>query len=421
MKANKIIIAAVCLLLTLAMGINLTGCVAKIHAADLTEGITPATPDVPETAINDGAPKAADFAVRLFKQSCENGKNTLISPLSVLAALSLTVNGAKGETKAQMEQVLGMSTDELNRFFYAYMKALPNTNKYKMRLANSIWFTSDESFTVEPAFLQTNADYYGASAYKTPFDKSTLNDINNWVKQKTDGMIPDILDRIPANAVMYLVNALAFEAEWAEIYEKDQVHEGTFTREDGAKQNVDFMYSTEGFYLDGGNASGFIKYYSGGKYAFAALLPEEGLTVNDYVASLDGEALLKMLAAPQVVPVEAKLPKFETEYSTEMSEVLKAMGMPGAFDPAFADFSGLGTSKAGNIFISRVIHKTFISVAEKGTKAGAATVIEMKAESADPFFEDQKYVLLDRPFVYMLIDTETNIPFFIGTMMDVKG
>ncbi|MBP5632840.1 MAG: serpin family protein [Clostridia bacterium] len=420
MKANKIIIASVCLILTLAIGINLTGCVAKIHAADLTEGITPAKPDVPETAIDEGAPKAADFAVRLFKQSCENGKNTLISPLSVLAALSLTVNGAKGETKTQMEQVLGMSADELNRFFYAYMKALPNTNKYKLSLANSIWFTSDERFTVERNFLQTNADYYGASAYKAPFDKSTLNDINNWVKQKTDGMIPNILDQIPADAVMYLVNALAFEAEWAEIYKKDQVHEDTFTREDGAKQNVDFMYSMEGFYLDGGNASGFIKYYSGGKYAFAALLPEEGLTVNDFVASLNGEALLKMLAAPEVVPVYAKPPKFETEYDAEMSDVLKRMGMPGAFDPAFADFSGLGTSKAGNIFISRVIHKTFISVAEKGTKAGAATVIEMKDESS-PFFEDQKCVLLDRPFVYMLIDTETNLPFFIGTMTDVKG
>ena len=420
METNKIIIAAVCLILTLAIGINLTGCVAKIHAADLTEGITPAKPDVPETAIDEGAPKAADFAVRLFKQSCENGKNTLISPLSVLAALSLTVNGAKGETKTQMEQVLGMSADELNRFFYAYMKALPNTNKYKLSLANSIWFTSDERFTVERNFLQTNADYYGASAYKAPFDKSTLNDINNWVKQKTDGMIPNILDQIPADAVMYLVNALAFEAEWAEIYKKDQVHEDTFTREDGAKQNVDFMYSMEGFYLDGGNASGFIKYYSGGKYAFAALLPEEGLTVNDFVASLNGEALLKMLAAPEVVPVYAKLPKFETEYDAEMSDVLKRMGMPGAFDPAFADFSGLGTSKAGNIFISRVIHKTFISVAEKGTKAGAATVIEMKDESS-PFFEDQKCVLLDRPFVYMLIDTETNLPFFIGTMTDVKG
>ena len=420
MKTNKIIIAAVCLILTLAIGINLTGCVAKIHAADLTEGITPAKPDVPETAIDEGAPKAADFAVRLFKQSCENGKNTLISPLSVLAALSLTVNGAKGETKTQMEQVLGMSADELNRFFYAYMKALPNTNKYKLSLANSIWFTSDERFTVERNFLQTNADYYGASAYKAPFDKSTLNDINNWVKQKTDGMIPNILDQIPADAVMYLVNALAFEAEWAEIYKKDQVHEDTFTREDGAKQNVDFMYSMEEFYLDGGNASGFIKYYSGGKYAFAALLPEEGLTVNDFVASLNGEALLKMLAAPEVVPVYAKLPKFETEYDAEMSDVLKRMGMPGAFDPAFADFSGLGTSKAGNIFISRVIHKTFISVAEKGTKAGAATVIEMKDESS-PFFEDQKCVLLDRPFVYMLIDTETNLPFFIGTMTDVKG
>ena len=416
MKSRKLMIAVICLILTGAMALNLTGCVAKIHAADMMEGIKADAPDVPAAAVSENAGNVADFAVRLFKQSNESGKNTLISPLSVLAALSLTLNGAKGDTKAQMEQVLGMSSADLNRFFYAYMKALPKAEKYKLSLANSIWFTSDPQFTVNRDFLQTNADYFGANAYKAPFDGSTLKDINNWVRQKTDGMIPEILDAIPGDAVMYLVNALAFEAEWREVYNKNQVRDGQFTREDGTAQTVDFMYTSEYSYIDDGRATGFVKYYSGMKYAFAALLPNEGITVNDYVASLDGRALQNMLAHPQADSVETALPKFETEYSTEMSDVLKAMGMPAAFG-ADADFSGLGTSTAGNIFISRVLHKTFISVGEKGTRAGAATVVEMKTEG-DPYFEDVKRVYLDRPFVYMLIDTETCIPFFIGTMVD---
>ncbi|MBP5236792.1 MAG: serpin family protein [Clostridia bacterium] len=420
MKAKKLITSAICLLLACSVTLGSGGCAVKLNAADLMEGIeSNRTGPVPEVEA-DSAAKAADFAVRLFRQSAESGKNTLISPLSVLAALSMTANGAKGETLEQMEKVLGMNTDELNRFFLAYTDALPEGDKYKLSLANSIWFTSDERFTVVRDFLQTNADWYGADAFRAPFDGSTLKDINGWVKEKTDGMIPEILDKIPGEAVMYLVNALAFEAEWAETYKKDQVHEGEFTLEDGTKRTADFMYSSEGRYLYDGRAVGFIKYYSGQKYAFAALLPNEGITVEDYVSSLDGESLTGMLAGAQNVPVDASVPKFETGYGTEMSDVLKAMGMPAAFDDRYADFSGLGTSTDGNIYIDRVIHRTFISVGEKGTRAGAATVVEMVDEAAIEF-TDTKQVHLDRPFVYMLIDTETNLPFFIGTMMDVNG
>jgi serpin B len=136
------------------------------------------------------------------------------------------------------------------------------------------------------------------------------------------------------------------------------------------------------------------------------------------MATLNGQKLNEMLSNPQRESVVAAIPKFDTEYSVEMSEVLKNMGMPLAFDEDNADFSGLGTSKNGNIFIDRVLHKTFISVFEKGTRAGAATVIEICDKAAAP--GAQKVVRLDRPFVYMIIDCENNIPFFIGTMMDVK-
>ena len=395
---------------------NIVSC-TKVKAADLMEGVTPREVEVREELGEDNA-AVTDFALRLFKTTNAGGKNTLISPLSVLCALAMTTNGAKGETREQMEATLGMSAEELNLYLYSYMNSLPTGEKYKLSLANSIWFRDDERFTVNEDFLQINADYYGAGAYKAPFDKSTKKDINNWVKENTDGMIPEVLDEIPPEAVMYLVNALAFEAEWSDIYEKKQVRDGTFTKEDGTKQSAEFMYSEEHRYLEDEKATGFMKYYRGSKYAFVALLPNEGVTVTEYLISIDGEALSALLSAPKGNSVQAAIPKFETEYSTEMSEILKSMGMSLAFDEDNADFSGLGSSSAGNIYINRVIHKTFISVAEKGTKAGATTVIEVPNKSAAP--DEIKRVYLDRPFVYMLVDCENNIPFFIGTMMDIE-
>lgn len=405
------------LLLICSIAVNLTGCSTKVQAKDLMEGITPNAVTPLEDLTSQSA-AVTDFAVRLFQASEKSGENTLISPLSVLCALSMTANGAENETLQQMEAVLGMTTQELNLYLYSYMQSLPQDEKYKLSLANSIWFTEDERFTVNQDFLQTNADYYGASIYKTPFNDQTCKDINNWVKQNTDGMIPKILDRVSEDAVMYLVNALAFEAEWMEVYEKNQVKDGEFTKEDGTKQNVVFMHGSESTYLEDENATGFMKLYKGGKYAFVAMLPNEGVSVSDYVASLDGAALNTMLSNPQYTTVYTSMPKFETEYDVEMSDILKEMGMPIAFEPTKADFSGIGTSTEGGVYISRVLHKTFISVGEKGTKAGAATVVEANCGSAMP--REPKEVYLDRPFVYLLIDCENNIPFFIGTMMDVE-
>ena len=419
MKRTRISLMMVSLFLVFAMAIGLTGCSAEVQAKDLMGGVTPKRVSVqgdPSTRNAD----VTDFAVRLFQASEKNGENTLVSPLSVLCALAMTANGAEGETLKQMEAVLGMTAEELNLYLYSYMKNLPQGDKYRLNLANSIWFTEDNRFTVNQDFLQTNADYYGADIYQAPFDDQTCRDINNWVKQNTDEMIPEILDYIPPEAVMYLVNALAFEAEWSEIYEDHQVRSGKFTKEDGTKRDVEFMYGSESAYLEDENAAGFLKYYKGGKYAFAAMLPNEGVSVSDYVAFLTGESLNALLANPQYTAVQTSIPKFEMEYGVEMSEILAGMGMPRAFDPDNAEFERLGTSTDGNIYISRVLHKTFISVGEKGTRAGAATIVEMQdCAAAEP--QEPKQVYLDRPFVYMLIDCENHIPFFIGTMMDIKS
>lgn len=418
MKKSRVFLALVSLLLVFATAFNLSGCTMQVQAKDLMEGISPNSVNALAN-LNAYNADVTDFAVRLFKASEEDGKNTLISPLSVLCALAMTANGAEEETLEQMEAVLGMDRDKLNLYLYSYMLNLPSSEEYRLSLANSIWFTEDERFTVNKDFLQTNADYYGADIYKAPFNDKTCKEINKWVRRETDSMIPEILDEIPTDAVMYLINALAFEAEWSKIYEKGQVRDGEFTKEDGTKQRAEFMYGTEGTYLEGEKASGFMKYYKGGKYAFVAMLPDEGVTVSEYAASLDGEALNALLTNPGYTTVFTAMPKFETEYSVEMDTVLKEMGMTSAFSADTADFEALGTSVRGNIYINRVLHKTYISVGEKGTKAGAATVVEMADEAGIEMLEP-KEIYLDRPFVYMLIDCENKIPFFIGTMTDIQ-
>ena len=410
----------IAILLVLAMALGITAC-SQVSAKDLMQDVPAKAVDVlPD--MDAGAAAAADFGVRLFQMSMEEGKNTLISPLSVLYALAMTANGADGETLAQMEQVLGMNSDELNCYMLAYRKLLPEAGEYKMRLANSVWFKDDPGFDVKESFLQTNADYYGSSIYRAAFDEGTKDDINKWVKEHTEDMIPEILDKIPDEAIMYLVNALAFEADWDEVYEEFQIQDGIFTKEDGTRQNVEMMHADEHKYLSDDLGTGFIKYYEGRKYAFAAMLPNKGVTVQQYADSLTGSHLRDMIAAPEDIQVFTCIPKFEVEYDIEMSEVLQEMGMTDAFDWRTADFSRLGNCNVDgmNICIDRVLHKTFISVAEQGTKAGAATAVEMVAEGAAEI-QEYREVVLDRPFVYMLIDCETNLPFFIGTMMDVNG
>ncbi|MBE6568816.1 MAG: hypothetical protein E7658_01190 [Ruminococcaceae bacterium] len=393
---------------------------------DLMQNIssTPvASPDPYECILllRENSTSVNDFALRLFRAGMEEGKNTLISPLSVLAALSMTANGAAENTLAEMEAVLGMPADELNNWFRAYTGSLPESDVCKLSLANSIWFRDDPSFAVKEDFLRTNADYYNAGIHKAPFDETTRDEINKWVEDNTDGMIRDILDKIPNDVVMYLINALAFDAEWAGTYTENRIRDGVFTTEDGVQQDVEMMYSEENRYLEDEHAAGFIKYYKGGRYAFAALLPEEGMRITEYAAGLTGEHLTKMLEDAQITTVNTAIPKFETEYSILLNNTLQTMGMTDAFDPSAADFSGIGQTANDTLFISRVLHKTYINVDSKGTKAGAATVVEMSTECAVEPVTEPKQVYLDRPFVYMLIDCETNMPFFIGTMMDPKA
>jgi len=213
---------------------------------------------------------------------------------------------------------------------------------------------------------------------------------------------------------MYLINTLLFDAEWETMYSDDKVSKGDFTAYDGSKQKAMFMNSDEHAYLDDGNAVGFIKPYAYG-YSFVALLPNEDVSIDDYIASMTGEGFMNLIKNKEFCAVNAYLPKFSVEYEINMNETLKAMGMPDAFAPDKADFTKI--SKSGGLYIGEVRHKTYIEINERGTRAGAATIVDLRLTAAP---DKPKVVRLDRPFIYAIIDDATNLPLFIGTVTSMN-
>lgn len=359
-----------------------------------------------------------NFGSQLFQNTWQKDKNIMVSPVSVFNALAMTANGAKGETLAQFEKVFGMKLEDCNNYLKTYNKSLPSGDKYKLNVANSIWVRND--FNTEPDFIQKNKDIFKAQIQQAAFDNSTVNDINSWVKKNTDGMIPEIIKEIPQGAQMYLINALAFDAEWKKIYSESDVREGIFTKESGETNNISLMYSEENTYIEDENVTGFIKDYADSKYAFVALLPKKGMSMKDYIKTLDSKSLKKLLDNKRTVKVNAAIPKFKSEYLTTLGDVLQEMGLTDAFNPDSADFSGMGKTKSGfGLNIDEVLHKTFIEVDERGTKAGAVTAVMMEYASTMIKDEEIKTVYLDRPFVYMLVDCNSWLPAFLGVVQDL--
>lgn len=397
----------------------------------LSEGVTPASMRG-RSADPAFSAAQADFALGLFKNGLTRGENSLVSPLSVLLALAMTANGADGETLAEMERTLGgLSIDELNEYLYTYMNALVSNENAKVNIANSIWYRADEGefdpavdceplFTPNAEFLAKNAAVYDAEIFSGVFDGELLDALNDWVKEHTDGMIERILDEIDPLSVMYLVNTLLFDAKWDEPYYERNVDTGVFTSIGGERREVEMMHGTEHTFYRGANCTGFAKYYLNSPYAFVALLPDEGVDLYDFINRLTGEELLSMLQNPeQQCAVLTAMPKFSFDYSVELSNALSAMGMASAFNPDAADFSRMGElAQELPLYIGEVIHKTHIEVGELGTRAGAATLVDMRVGSA--FNTEIREVTLDRPFVFMIMDMNTNTPLFIGVVTSVN-
>jgi len=427
----------VSLILILFMTVNMAGC-AKTEdgkIADENNKVSseisklseykeklPSAENIAKTEITDEVvSKFADFSVELFKK-CVSDEDMLISPMSVLYALGMTANGSNGKTQDEMLEVLsmGMSMEEMNAYLKSYMDNLFDDEKQTVKMANSIWYNSEnDRISVKNGFLQDVSNYYESEIYKLPFDDNALEFINNWVYTNTDKMIDKALNKMDKDSFMYLINALVFDAKWKEPFEDYQVEKDVFYAIDGSEKTSDFMKTVEDDYLENENAIGFIKFYEKWNYAFVAMQPkDETMTVEQLFSDMTGDKYIKFLTPKENTEVQIKMPKFEYDSNFEMSEILQEMGIKLAFDTD-ADFSNMADS-VNPIYINRVIHKTHIENTEYGTKAAAVTIVEMNETTCMPDEKELKEVNLNRPFVYMIIDTKTNLPLFIGSVQTMK-
>ena len=396
----------------------------KITAVELT-ATAEGTPSLGEDGYTMSGPircsvgeydRFTDFSVNLFRESMTAGENTTTSPLSALLALAMTGRGSEGETREELEAAMGGKMDELCSLLNLLQKQLQEREGVDLTIANSIWLRDDaDRLTVKDQFLVDAREYFDARIYKAAFDETTVKDINNWCSKATDGMIDQLVKTIDPSEVMHLINAICFDATWEIPYDSYEVSTQDFHTEDGKVQKADLMYSTEMTYISDENATGFIKPYQGG-YSFAAILPKEGISVADYIASMTGYSFRNLMAGASEEPVAAALPKFSGEYSVDLIPALKALGIRQLFDADAAELGDMATSANGNIFISKVFQKAFIEVDTEGTRAAAAT--DIAAE--DGAMMVMKEVRLDRPFLYAIIDDETGVPVFMGTVMETE-
>lgn len=348
-------------------------------------------------------------------------ENVLISPTSIMMAFGMAENGANGETLTQMEQAAngGLSVEEMNIVMSKISAKLENANDVEWNVANSIWVKDREDLVANKDFLNKVVSYYHSEVWKAPFDDSTVGDINGWVSNNTKGMIPGVIDDISPNAVMFLINALCFEGEWAHEYAEDEIFEGReFSNLSGSTSQVNMMCSTENKYFELGKGAGFIKNYKGNEFSFVGILPDEGVTPKEYIADLSasGEDFSEVIRDCGHEEVSVQIPEFTYDYDDELSGLFESMGMTLPFDEVRADFGGMfspddqGRQCMPNI--SRIIHKTHIEVDRKGTRAAAVTAMEMEDNCIA--IEETKELILNRPFVYAIVDNETGLPVFLG-------
>ena len=405
----------VCLSLALAAVFPLASCALHTRAEELSVGYTRTSQETGDVTDETFRRAAATFALSLFRESAGE-ENRLLSPASALMCFAMLANGTAGTTRAETEAALGISLAELNPALYAYAGMLRAAGC--AGIASSMWICDDDTLTVEPSFLQTNADFFAADIYRAAFNNSTVRDINRWVKDRTDGMIKKILDELTPDNMLCLINAMTFDAKWQNPYsEKSNRREGTFTNADGTRSDVTYLTSSEWLYLAGDGVQGFMKPYAGGKYHFVALLPDEGRTPAETAATLDGDAWLALLAGASSEKVLTKTPAFEMSGRVDLIEALRAMGLTEVFDENRADLSAMGHYGDNGLYCSAMRQDVYLRLDADGTKAAAATIAMIdECTSAGPDETPPREVYLTRPFLYAVVDAETNLPLFLGSV-----
>lgn len=378
---------------------------------NLMDGITAKEPDA-DNAVLSTYEKYSDFAINLLKNNLKDNHNVTVSPASAIFALAMTANGADGKTKDEMLALFNENSNiELNMSLYRYEKSVQSDDS-GVKIANSIWINNNINFEADEDFLQTNADYYNSSVFLSPFDDSTAKDINKWVDYNTDGGIPELIKEVGSNTIMTLINTVLFDADWESPFDVNKSFDSDFNNSDGTKTCTKMMNSDNERYIYDDNTKGFSKEYSNG-YEFVALLPDDGISIEEYLESLTAEKFSSLFEKNTAETAHVTIPAFKNSSELTLNKSLHTMGMKTAFDGEAADFSRIGKSQNGNIYIDSVMQNTEITVDELGTKASAATKVDM----ADGATLIENSVICDRPFIYFIIDSESRMPLFAGVFM----
>lgn len=441
---------ALALLLACALGLSLlTGCSTGTEESlgPICDGFPDLPPSEPfarlvsQAFLPASSPQVeaalADFGLELLKQTrAVNGEkamasewdhvpfSALVSPFSAATALSMAANGADGDTLAQFLEVLGggADLDEINAAWAQLVgdyHALGGSTQCS--IANSLW--EDDLGGISRDFAAKCQGGYGAQVYNANLSTPrTVDDVNNWVSQKTNKMIPQIISEpFDQDTALLLINALYLKNQWAKEFDPLCTHQMDFHHAGGSDSQPDYLqhFDTELSYINGEGAQGAVLPYDDGRLAFFALLPDVYtdagyLSFGDWLNTLDGEALTQLINSREdALFLRFAMPKFTAEWGGNLSEALSGMGLTDAFVPETADFSKMGSNPDG-YYIDQVIHAAKIEVNEKGTEAAAATVVPMDPGSPPPP-EEGITLVLDRPFLYGIIDLQTGVPLFLGT------
>lgn len=366
-----------------------------------------------------------DFALNLYQALRSEDGNLILSPFSISLALAMTYAGARGETEAQMADVLNFSSqEETHPAFNSLDLALEkspivldkNQEPMQLSIANSVW--AEQTFSFLPDFLDTLAINYGAGIYQLDFINSpdpSRKEINNWVSDETKDKIKDLLpeNSITSNTKMVLVNAIYFKADWLDQFKADDTYDREFTLLDGSQVTVPMM--GQNMYIPFAVRDGYAIAefpYAGGTAVMDIILPDEG-RFEEVEAQLSHEMLQEALQSMVTDSVVVRMPKFEYESSFSLSDTLAGMGMPLAFDENRADFSGMTDQQ--DLYIGNVIHKAFVAVDEEGTEAAAATAVIMEGASAIMI---ENEFIANRPFIYFIRDAESGQILFIGRVLN---
>ena len=365
------------------------------------------------------------FAFKLFRELAaqDAGKNLFISPSSVSLALAMTYNGADGTTQTAMANALelgGMSLEEVNQANLVLLSNLAYADeKVRLAIANSLWSREDMPFY--PDFIDRNRHYYGAEVTNLDFtDPKTPDIINAWVNRNTNGKITKIIDAIPPEMILYLINAIYFKGEWSEQFDLKNTRDQEFTLLDGSKKAVPMMHQSDTYrYYRGDSFQAVSLPYGEKRFSMYVFLPDESSSLAALQERLTADVWEGWMAQFHPMGGDIGLPRFELEYEKQLNDALKATGMEIAFDPERANFGKmLPVSPSRNAYISEVKHKTYVKVNEEGTEAAAVTSVGMGISSVSV---PQRFTMIvDRPFFVAIRDDTSRTVLFMGSIVDPK-